>query len=74
MTRRRATTHEELVILRRALQRAARIIAAEEQLPSYVWQDAQVIERYCLAAERVGPDVVDREAALVLQRVTSTTD
>ena len=68
MARSTATAHEEVVILRRALQRAARIIAAEEQLPSYFWQDAQVIERYCLAAERVGQELVDREAQRVIER------
>ncbi len=68
MARSRVTAHEEVVIVRRALQRAARIIAAEEQLPSYLWQDAHLIERYCLAAERVGRDVVDREAQRILER------
>ncbi len=71
MARSKVTVYEELVILRRALQRAARIIAAEEQLPPYLWQDAEVIERYCLAAERVGRDVVDREAARVLEHSAS---
>ena len=74
MARSTVTAREELVILRRALQRAARIIAAEEQLPSYLWQDAHLIERYCLAAERVGRDVVDREAQRVLERTTALSD